>query len=230
MATTAQTVIDRAVARSALNEASLVPTTQLLGYMTTAERRIYILAARLNPNYFGSQGNSATRPSATASWNLDNSPGSLVAVTKLEVAVISGTLSGVAVGDEVHLVDFRYPDIQVSPRAYLRGKDLYGVGTDLGSGVNYVSQLVVYYSKLPPAITSTSQNISLPDEWVDLLVVPLARILALRDKREEEVQLFDQEYASLMQQFSEQCLVYEHGATRPLNAVPAIPIFGKQEG
>jgi len=226
MAYTAQDVVDLAVQRSALNDADLVPDAQLLGYITNSERRIYLLGARLNPNFFGAEGNTAVRADETEHWNLAATPGNIAAIAKLEAAALVGTPTNptVSVGDEINLVDFRYPNLQISPRAYVRGRRLYDWNNELSTnGSNYVSQVKVYYSQLPAAITTMTQSINLPDEWIDLLIVPLARILSLRDKREEEAQFFDQEYQLLIGQFQEEMLVYEYGATRALGAVPAIP-------
>jgi hypothetical protein len=53
------------------------------------------------------------------------------------------------------------------------------------------------------------------------VIVPLARILAIRDHRPEDVAHLDAEYNSLMASFIDHVSVYDHSATRPLIAVPA---------
>ncbi len=224
MAYTAQQVIDLAVERSALNDANLLPTTQILGYISNSERRIFMMGARMNPNFFGVNGLTTTRSAYTDTWNLRTAPGNVAAITKLEADTVVGTPT-VSAGDEINLIDFRYPLVELSPRAYVRGYVLTDYNGELSDDAsNYVSKVKVYYSKLPSALATTGQTISLYDEWVDLLVVPIARILSIRDKREEEAALFDQEYTQLLISFQEAVLAFEHGAARPLVGVPAIPL------
>jgi len=225
MAWTAQNAFDRAVQRSSLNDATLVPTAEALSYISTYQRKAFLLAARLNPAYFGKDGTTNTRTAHTASWDLDVSPGDVAALTYAEVAAITGAVTGVVVGDRVNLVDFRWPDLEVSPRAYVRGRKISQRGTELGTNAsNLVTQLKVFYSELPSPVTSMTLSLRLPEEWQDLIVVPLAALLALRDKREEEIEILRQELLDVTQMFSEAVLVYDHAVHRPLISVPAIPI------
>lgn len=218
---TAQDCINRAIQRSALNNPDLVPIAQCLGYISNYERAVYATAAKYNPEFFGEQGDTATRADNTEAWDLSTTPGDVFAVTALEVATIVGTPTA-AVGDKINLVSFRFPELQISPRAYVRGRKVYGYGDELGAdGTDYVESLTVYYSKLPPAVTTTTATLTLDDEWGDLVIVPLARLLSLRDNRPEDVRVLDAEYNSLMATFIDHCSVYDHGATRPLIAVPA---------
>lgn len=221
MATTAQEVINRAIQRSALNNPDLVPTAQMLGYITTYEKAVYATAAKYNPEFFGKSGATATRGDNTGSWDLTATPGDVFAVTGLTALTTQGT-PAVSVGDTINIVSFRWPDLEVPPRAYIRGQTVYGYGDELGAdGVDFVESLTVYYSELPASVTTTSQSLTLPDEWVDLVIVPLGRLLALRDHRQEDVTVLDAEYNSLMATFIDHCSVYDHSATRPLIAVPA---------
>ena len=222
MATTALTIINQAIQRSALNNPDLVPTAQMLGYITNLERSVYAQGARYNPDYFGAVGVSATRSVFTGAWDMTATPGGVFAITALEVDTITGSVSGVAEGDTVNIIGFRWPELQVAPRAYIRGQSVSGYGTDLGAAdANMVTILNVFYSVLPATVSTTSQSVTLPDEWVDLVIVPLARILAIRDHRPEDVQALDAEYNSLMASFIDHVSVYDHAATRPLIAVPA---------
>jgi hypothetical protein len=221
MATTAQTVINRAIQRSALNNPDLVPTAQMLGYITTYEKAVYATAAKYNPEFFGTQGATATRADNTASWDLTATPGDVFAVTGLQVATIQGAPT-LSVGDTINIVSFRWPELEVSPRAYIRGQTIYGYGDELGAdATDFVESLTVFYSELPTSVTTTSQSLTLHDEWMDLVIVPLARLLALRDNRAEDVAILDAEYNSLMATFIDHCSVYDHSAVRPLIAVPA---------
>jgi len=220
MAITAQTVINLAIQRSALNNPDLVPTAQILSYISNYEKAVYAMGARNNPDYFGASAATATRADNNGTWDINTTPGDVFALSSAVVLTIVGT-PGPVVGDSINLVGMRWPELEVSPRAYVRGGVISGVGTDLGIAANYVESLTISYSEMPAAITTTSQALSLGEEWSDLIVLPLARVLALRDHRPEEVQLLDQEYNSLMMTFIDHVSVYDHGATRPLIAVPA---------
>jgi hypothetical protein len=227
MAITAQQAINRAIQRSALNNPDLVPIAQVLGYITNFERSIYATGARYNPDYFGKSAATAARSAPPAGggggiWNLTATPGDVFAVSGLSVLTIAGSISKVGVGTEINIVGMRWPELQVTPRVYIRGQKVYEYSDDLSdNATDYADTLTVFYSEMPAAVTSTSANLTLPDEWADLIIVPLARILAIRDHRPEEVQLLDQEYNSLMATFIDHVSVYDHSATRPLIAVPA---------
>jgi len=218
---TAQDAINRAIQRSALNNPDLVPTAQMLGYLTSYERAVYAMGAKYNPEYFGAEGDTATRADNTESWDLTTSPGDVFALTAVHVATIVGTPTP-EVGDKLNLVSFRFPELQVTPRAYVRGQQLYGYGDELGADrTDFVESVTAYYSEMPAVVSTTAAVLTIPEEWADLVVVPLARLLALRDNRPGDVQVLDAEYNSLVATFIDHVSVYDHGATRPLIAVAA---------
>ena len=217
---TAQDAINRAIQRSALNNPDLVPMAQMLGYTSSYERAVYAMGAKYNPEYFGTSGD--TTPAKTVVTDTFGVPTDMFALTKAIVKTITGTVTNVSEGDEVNLVSFRFPELEVAPRAYVRGGAIQGIGDELGAAdANMVSVLTLYYSEMPISVTTLTQTLTLPDEWSDLIVVPLARLLALRDNRAADVQILDAEYNSLVATFIDHVSVYDHGATRPLIAVPA---------
>lgn len=231
MATTAQQIIDRAIQRSALNNSDLVPTAQLLQYISLYERQAYLRAGQVNPDYFGKDASTATRAAITDAWDLGATPGDVGVLTRAEVLTIVGSVSGVAVGDKVKLIGLRWPEIDVAPRAYVRGRKIVQYLTELGtSGSNLVTVLKVYYSPLPAIITTTTQAITLPDEWGDLLALPLARILAVRDRRLDELPAIDAEMQMVGGLFEQAIMAFDSGVRRPLAAVPAIPSAGTPKG
>jgi len=231
MATTGTQIRDRAIERSSLNNSGLLPTAQILNYITQAERKAYVRAARINPDYFGTVGASSTRAAYTDTWNLASTPGSIAAVTLVEVNAITGTVSGVAVGDKVNLIRKTRPELEIAPRAYLRGKVVTGYGTELGAATaNMVTSLKVYYSPIPAAMTSLTQSVVIDDEWTDLLVLPLAKSFAMRDGRDQEAQLIQQEYDDTWADFAAGVMVYDHGVKRSLVSVPAIPMPQQAQG
>lgn len=221
MALSVLAVINRAIQRSALNNPDLVPMAQMIGYASSYERAVYAMGAKYNPEFFGKDDVTGTRASATDSWDITTTPGDVFALTSAVVETWAGTPGSPAVGDKVQLVSFRFPDLDIPPRAYLRNGRITGYGTELGTGANYVSVLRLYYSLMPPTVSTVSDTLTIPEEWVDLVVVPLARLLALRDARPNDVAVLDAEYNSLVATFIDHVSVYDHGATRPLIAVPA---------
>lgn len=229
MATTAQTVIDRAVQRSALNNPDIVPVAQLLQYITVFERAAYLRSGRMNPDYFGKDTVTATRASATDVWDLAATPGDVAVLTRAEVSAIAGTAPqcgsvNIAVGDRVNLILQRMPEVDLCPRAFIRGRKISSYKTELGTGVNFVSVLKVFYSPIPAAVTVTTQSVTLPDEWTSLLELPLSRILAVRDRRLDELPPIDEEYKFMLGLFDEAVLAFDHGVRRPLSLAQAIPL------
>lgn len=227
MATTAQIIIDRAVQRGALNNPDLVPSAQLLQYISMYERAVYLRAGRVNPDYFGTDGSTATRALFTDAWDLAATPGNVAVVTRIEVVTIVGSVSGVVAGDKINLISRRWPEVDLAPRAFVRGRKVTGFGVELGANSsNMVTVLKVFFSPLPAVVTTLSQSLTIPDEWTGLVELPLAKTLALRDRRLDEIPAIDAEYQFIFQLFEEGALAFDHSVRRPLASVPAIPLTG----
>ena len=217
---TAQEILDQAIQRSDLNNPDLVPGAQVLKYISTFERRAYIRAARINPDYFGTEAVSETRTAFGDPWNLVTTPGDVAAVTRLEVETIVGTVTDVTAGDKVNVISRRWPSVEVSPRAYIRGQKVYGFNDELGAAdANMVTVLMVFYSVLPTEVTALDTSLTLPVEHDQLVVLPLARVLAMRDRRLDELAGIDAEFGLEVQLFDEAIQVYDHAAVRPIKAV-----------
>jgi hypothetical protein len=227
MSTTAQTIWDRATQMSSLNDEALVPVTQIVDYISMYERNVFQRAARLNPEYFGVLGTTGVRTAITDIWDLTGAPGGIAAVTRAEIAAIIGTpFAGAAVGQQVNLISIRWPNFDVSPRALLRGRKIYQYLTELGTDPsNLVTQLTIYYSPLPAKVTAITQALTIPDEWTDLITYPLAKLLAIRDRRtDEETNWLDKAHTELMELFDEAVTVYDYSMKRPITQVPAVPL------
>src|SRR2546427_5233843 len=151
MSTTAQQVFDRAATMSFMNDPNLIDPNQVLAYIALYERNLFLHAARLSPQCFGTTSSSAVRTSNIDTWSMDVLVPSPAAITRVEVLAFVGTpYAGVAVGDRVGLASIRWPDLELAPRALLRGRKIVGYKTELGADSgNYVSQLTVYHSPLP---------------------------------------------------------------------------------
>lgn len=76
---------------------------------------------------------------------------------------------------EITQVDVLDTDAEFAPRYFVRGQKLIEVGSDWGaSGVVGVTLTYVYGATAIDATGASSQLITVPDEWADLLVMPLA--------------------------------------------------------
>lgn len=226
---TVQDVLDLAELRSQLNDQTLINPALLVKATSMYERQAFIRAARINPAYFGATGDSATRANFTDPWAITVVPGPIAAVTQLFVSAVVGS-PGLVVGDRINLIDIRFPDMEIFPRAYIRGRQLYAYNNELGgSNGNMVTKVKLNYSQLPTAATAVTSNMTIPDEWLDLVVLPVAKLMCLRDRRPEDAQLIDAELTALYGLFSEAVLLFEQGAIRPLPSLPPLA-FGSQQG
>lgn len=234
MAVTAQDIFDAAVARSSLDAAALLPTQQVLRWISLLQRKVYLQVARLDPGYFGKSGTTSARTQFTDSWDVRATPGDIAALTSATVAAIVGTPpAGVTVGATVNLIDLRAPYLHVAPRAYVRGGKIYAYNNELGSAdANMATQLQLEYAELPPLVNSMTDQLRIPDEWSPLVENRLARLFSVRDQRlGEEVGALDSEYAELLGVMNDAVLVFSQGVTRALPSVPSLPIsFGPPQG
>ncbi|KKM89516.1 hypothetical protein LCGC14_1247970 [marine sediment metagenome] len=227
MSTTAQEALDLAIHRSSLNNPDILPSAQMVRYIANAEKAAYMFAAKMNPEYFGSQGDSSVRAAYTDSWAINTTPGGIASVTKLEISAITGTVGTLVVGDKINLISYRWPQLELSPRAYIRGRILYAYNDELGDAdINMITTIAVFYAQLPTGPTALATSLSIPDEWIDLIVLPLARNLALRDQRPEEVPSIDEEYKIVFSMFQQAVGMFEGGAVRPLASVPVATPLG----
>lgn len=225
MSVTAEEIFDRAVQRSTLNNEDLVAPAQVIQYITTFERAEFSKAAQLNPDYFGKESATAVRDKVTGVWNLSSSPGDVSVLSRAQVLTIAGTVTGVSVGTKVNLISLRWPEVDIAPRAYVRGGKITGYGTELGAAdANCVTSLKLFYSPVPTGVVSLLQTLTIPDEWAVLVELKLARVLALRDRRLDELPAIDEEYKMFSNLFENAVLAYDHGVRRPLASVPAIQL------
>jgi hypothetical protein len=219
---TTQDIINMAVQRSNLNDPDLIPTAELLDYLTTYERAIFLDAARENPNFFGRDGLTSARAASTDSWSLTTAPGNIASITRVEVSAINGTVSGISVGTAVNIVDVRYPDAEIGPRIYVRNKTAYEYNNELqADSSNFVTRLKLFYSFLPTDKAALTDSMDLPDEHNLLVVLPLASLMAMRDQRPDEAALLYQEHSFHRALFLQQISVFDEATVRPLDKLAA---------
>ena len=93
-----------------------------------------------------------------------------------------------------------------------------------------VTQLNLFYAEVPSGPAALETTLSLPDEWIDLIVLPLAKNLALRDQRGDEIASIDEEYKLILAMFSQAVGVYAGGVQRPINSVPVATALDQAGG
>lgn len=229
---TAQQIFDMAVQESNLNDASLIPEAVWLDFLTSWERAVFMAAAKYNPDYFGREANTNARAASTDSWSLTSAPGNVASVQRAEVASITGSVTGVSVGDRVNVVSVLDPEVALSPRVYIRNKTIREYESELQDDAsNFVTRLKLFYSHLPVDKTDASDSMDLPDEHNMLLVLPLAALLAMRDQRADEAALLEQRLATTQLAFLHQITVFDEVTVRPFDRVgAAAPNIQQQVG
>lgn len=176
MTTTCQKLQDRAVAYSSANGlASLVSDkAEILNRIATDERALYDLAARTNRYFF------ATTIAITSTSGASLRSFALTALSPRVARILKIVLAD---GREVNQVDVQDLEAEFSPRYYVLGQTVYEVENDWSS-VNATVSATLTYVQLPATIDTTgllTQTVTLPDDFVDLLELRLARYLAHKD-------------------------------------------------
>lgn len=190
MATTCQNVIDRAKTFSPLNVSLTTDPVEMVVRVQQMQQRVFTAIAPLNAARFSVV---ATPNSTSASSNrtVDLSPLSPPVERVRRVALPSGV--------DVDQVTEMDPNAELAPRYFPRGQKLYEVGSDWGATGVVVMTILYAYGATPITATGgTSQAISLPDEWADVLIIPLARYLHTKDPGRDPI-----EYQNLTTQYGE---------------------------
>lgn len=117
-------------------------------------------------------------------------------------------------GREARQVDVLDLDAELAPRYVLRGQQLIEVGNDWSSAGGSIAATLLYvYGPIALDVSATAQLgqlIGIPDEWSDLLVLPLAMYLY---NLREDADKTPQELASLQQQRGERMQAYSRYLT-----------------
>lgn len=176
MTTTVQQIQDRAVAFSSANGlSSLVSdTSEILSRVRADQQALYA----------GLLDQSGTRFQVTA--NLVSSSGSsgrTIALSSLSPPLARAISLTLASGQRAREVTIDDQDGRHPPRYYALGLSLVEVSNDWSAATGTVAATLVYAAgptDIDPAGALT-QLVSVPDEWTDLLVLPLAMYLVQKD-------------------------------------------------
>lgn len=176
--TTPRTIVNAAYATNAENRPEYIATgeTELLDVVSRGMRKLYALAASLNPTYFGTTGDVAfaaggwTRPEdAEAVFRIEDSDDEEVLVVPFDDRTLYG-------GDPAAV--------------YFLGRKFYGAGNqgDPTSGT-----LTFWYSRRPttPADLDTVVDADWPEQFNMLLILYVVRYLEFKDGRVENLPALD---------------------------------------
>lgn len=200
---TVEELVVQALARARVWSSDF-PTARSVLYRRVGVRQqqLYTRSGRINQDWAGI---CATATLSSGAADLKDMASPVKAASQITLVEIAdeGT-STYSSGDEVNIVpgdDAK--DAAFAPRATIRNMVLEGVGTDL----DLVTSVKVFYVKLPFAIAATdgAVEIELPEPHDELLIVDLARfILKLApgtDRTQEGIETLTAEEADALQSF-----------------------------
>lgn len=175
MSTTCQTVVTRAGAFSPLNAALTADRAEMLSRIRADQQALFTATSAITRDRF------KTTTSVTSTTGASGRTISVASLSLPLERILKLTLSD---GREVSQVDELDPDAELSPRYYVRGQTLVEVSNDwnTASSAAVTGTLVYVYgpTDIDPAGLYT-QAVTLPDQWIDLLVLPLAMYLHKKD-------------------------------------------------
>lgn len=175
MSTTCQNVIDRATAFNPLNASIAGNQVELLTRIQQHQQRIFTAVAKMRRPRFTTLA-TVTSSSAGSGRTVDLS----TLASPLE-RLLRVTLA--ATGAEVWQVSEFDVNAQLAPRHFVRDQILTEVANDWSATTGTVSLNLLYaYGAAAINVNSgTTQNVSVPDPWVDVLIYPLAGYFHLKD-------------------------------------------------
>lgn len=173
MTTTCSDIVDRATKFNALNTPLTTDVAEMLSRIRADQQRIFTAVAGVTRDRF------KTTASLTSSVGTSGRTFSLATLSPPVERVLKLTLGD---GREVNPVDELDTDAELAPRYFVRGTSLVEVSSDWGAAGAKTATLVYVYGATTISTTGTlSQAVSIPDEWTDLLVIPLAAYLHVKD-------------------------------------------------
>jgi hypothetical protein len=178
--TLCQDIVNRARAFSLLNPSLTTDTAEMLSRIRTDQRELCTMVAAASRDFFQTV---ATPKSSAAPQNR------VVDLAALELPVERILKVELPGGGEVSQVDILDPDAELAPRYTVRGYQLVEWLKEWDTATNGQVTLTVTYVYAPTDILATgtlAQPVSIPDEWTDLLVLPLAAYLCHKDVGREE--------------------------------------------
>lgn len=184
MATTCSTILTRAAQYSTANKGLTGDTQEMMRRLVFAQNRVMDRLASLNRFYYATTV-TATSTAGASGRSIVLTPGvtnglpngALPVGRLLKLTLPSGT--------ELNQVDVQDLNAELAPRYYPMGKRLYEVNSEWdASSANAVVLTLVYVQRAALIVETAdpnTTNVTLDDEFTDLLELDLAAYLAHKD-------------------------------------------------
>lgn len=174
MSTSCQNIIDRAKSFSPLNASLATDPVEMLTRIGQIQQHILTTAASVSKDRF----QSAQTLTSTA-----GSSGRVVDLSTLTVPLERLLTVTLPDGREARQVDIQDLEAELSPRYIVRGQRMIEVSNDWSATANALNIAIVYVNGalLITPTSATTQLISIPDQWADLLIRPLAMYFHTKD-------------------------------------------------
>lgn len=185
MTTTCQTIVTRATAASPLNPVLATDRAEMLSRIQADQQELFTDLAGLTRDRFQTAA-SVTSTGGSSARVIDVSSLTLPLERVLKLTLQDGR--------DANQVDVLDLEAELSPRYLVRGQTFIEVANDWATVAGPVTATLVYVYGMT-AIDPTgqlTQAVSVPDDWIDLLVLPLAMWFFQKDPGRDEA-----EYARL---------------------------------
>ncbi len=190
MSVTCQDVINRAVGYSVANQATILTqnSADLIAKIGQFERDIFTKISSQNRFFYKEAAGTSTVDSANRTFD--------TAVIGDIERIIRVLLT--ATSQSIEVVDAEDTVAEIAPRYYLLGTVMTEVGSDWGA--TGAVGITIGYAAGPAALDptgSTTQTVTIPDRYADLLSTRLASYLASKDLESRdpaEVSVLDNQY------------------------------------
>jgi len=177
---TCQYILDMAVAFSTFNTGPNAPSVianvpQILQRIRADQRAVFTKIADRS-RYYYMQSQAVTTTNASSGRVIDMSTFPVPVDRPLQLILQDGRI--------VSIVDLLDLSAELSPRAYVQGAQLVEVGNDYSPVAGTISGTLLYVQAPSPDINPAgdlTQTISLPTDWVDVLIISLAQFIAMSD-------------------------------------------------
>jgi hypothetical protein len=181
MTITCQTIVDRAKSTSPLNTNLASDRAEMLSRIRADQQELFTRIAGLSRDRFQTTAAIASS-GGSAGRSFDLSAISPVVERVLQVVLGDGR--------ELSQVDPLDVDAELSPRYFVRGQTLVEVSNDWATATGAVTATLVYVYGMTDVDPSgaLSQLVSVPDTWIDLLVLPLAMYFFQKDPGRDEAE------------------------------------------
>lgn len=175
MSTTCQTIVSRARSYSTLNTPLTSDSAEMLSRIRADQQALFTSIAGLTRDRF------QTAVSVTSTAGASGRTIDLSALAKPVERILRFDLAD---GREVNQVDVLDLDAELEPRYLVRAQTLIEVEDDWNPTSSSAVSGTLTYVYGPTAIDpdgALTQAVTVPDEWIDLLVLPLAIYLFQKD-------------------------------------------------